>query len=57
VIVWAYAGIAVKESATPLVPVIALVGAATMGVLLLATIVLGRGPAVASMVGVEATGQ
>ena len=56
-IVWAYAGIAVKESATLLVPVIALVGAATMGVLLLATIVLGRRPTRARMVGVEATGQ
>ncbi len=55
VIVWAYAGIAVKESGTPIVPVVALIGAAAMIVLLLATIVPGRQPTVASMVGVEAT--
>lgn len=55
VIVWAYAGIVVKEAQTPLVPIIAGAGAALIGGLVLATIGRGRPPAATTMVGVGPT--
>lgn len=53
VIVWAYAGIVVKEAQTPLVPIVAALGAALIGGLVLATILRGRPPAVSAMLGVR----
>ena len=52
VIVWAYAGIAVKEAATPLVPWVAAAGALLVTALILATLVRRRPPAAGSMLGV-----
>lgn len=52
VIVWAYAGIVVKESGTTLVPDVAGAGAVLIGGLVLVTILRGRPPAASSMVGV-----
>lgn len=52
VIVWAYAGIVVKEAQTPLVPIVAVAGVALVGGLLVATILRRRPPAATSMVGV-----
>lgn len=52
VIVWAYAGIVVKEAQTPLVPLVAGAGAVLVGGLVLATILRDRSPAATSMVGV-----
>lgn len=52
VIVWAGAGIVVKEAQTPLVPIVASAGAVLIGGLVLATILRGRAPAATSMVGV-----
>ena len=55
VIVWAYAGIAVKEAATPIVPLVAIGGVAVMLVLIGAS-VAGRGqPRARAMVGVMPT--
>jgi benzodiazapine receptor len=53
VIVWAYVGIAVKESATTIVPVVSLAGATVVGALLLTTMALGRRATAMSMVGVR----
>jgi len=44
VIVWAYVGVAVKESATPLVAVTALVGALVVAALAVAAMAAGRRP-------------
>jgi hypothetical protein len=55
VIVWAYAGIAVKEMATPLVPIVAILGAVIVAVLVVLTAATSRRPAATSMVGVRAT--
>ena len=55
VISWAYAGIAVKESATPLVPIVALAGAVVVLLLVGATVLARRRPAAHAMVGVAAT--
>lgn len=52
VIVWAYAGIAVKESQTTLVPLVAGAGAVLVGGLVLATILRDRPPSASSMIGV-----
>lgn len=55
VIVWAYAGIAVKEAATPLVPWVAGLGAIAVAALVLFTVLRRRAPAAVSMVGVRPT--
>jgi benzodiazapine receptor len=55
VIVWAYAGIAVKEADTALVPWVAAGGAVLVGGLVLATIVGRRAPLADSMVGIQRT--
>ena len=55
VIVWAYAGIAVKEADTTLVPWVAAAGAVLVGGLVLATIVGRRAPLADSMIGIERT--
>lgn len=55
VIVWAYAGIAVKEASTPLVPWVATAGAVGVGALVLLTLLTSRPPRAATMVGVRAT--
>jgi hypothetical protein len=55
VIVWAYAGIAVKEMATPLVPIVAVLGAVIVAALVVLTAATSRRPAATSMVGVRAT--
>jgi benzodiazapine receptor len=52
VVVWAYAGIAVKEAGTPLVAGLAIGGAVLVGALLVATLVAGRAPAAERMVGI-----
>jgi hypothetical protein len=52
VIIWAYAGIAIKEGDTPLVPLVAAGGAVATGVLVLWTLVASRPPAARAMVGV-----
>jgi hypothetical protein len=54
VIVWAYVGIAVKEAATPLVPLVALMGALGVAALLVMTLVRHRPPAATEMLGVGA---
>jgi translocator protein len=56
VIVWAYVGVAVKEQATPLVPVAALVFAALVGVYAAAAFARGRTAAGARRVGAPAAG-
>jgi benzodiazapine receptor len=55
VIAWAYAGIAVKEADTALVPWVAAGGAVLVGGLVLATIVGRRAPLADSMVGIQRT--
>jgi benzodiazapine receptor len=55
VIVWAYAGIAVKEADTALVPWVAAGGAVLVVGLVLATIVGRRAPLADSMVGIQRT--
>ena len=54
VIVWAYAGIVVQEQGTPIVPIVAGVGAVIMAVLVAQTLVTHRRPAATSMIGVVA---
>lgn len=51
VIVWAYAGIAVKEMATPLVPAVAILGAIVVGGLVAWTLIARRPPAAVAMLG------
>lgn len=53
VIVWAYAGIAVKEAATPLVPWIAGGGALAVAALVAVIVLRGRPPTAARMAGVR----
>lgn len=53
VIVWAYAGIVVKEAGTPIVPWVAGAGALVVALLVLVTLLGRRPPAAASMVGVR----
>ena len=55
VIVWAYAGIAVKEGATPLVPWVAAGGALLVGAIVVVTVLAHRPPLARSMVGVAPT--
>jgi hypothetical protein len=55
VITWAYAGIAVKESATPVVPIVALAGAVVVLLLVAVTVLGRRRPPARAMVGVAAT--
>lgn len=55
VIVWAYAGVAVKEADTPLVPVVAAAGALVVAALVLATLVRHRAPAARAMIGIRPT--
>ena len=55
VIVWAYAGIALKEAATPLVPWVAAGGAVLVGAIVLVTVLAHRPPRARSMVGVAPT--
>ena len=55
VIVWAYAGIAVKEAATPLVPWVAAGVALVVAALVVAVVVGRRSPTARSMVGVRPT--
>jgi|WetSurMetagenome_2_1015567.scaffolds.fasta_scaffold229181_1 translocator protein len=55
VIVWAYAGIAVKEAGTPLVPIIAAAGALAVAGLVIGTLVTHRLPAASAMIGVRST--
>ena len=55
VIVWAYAGIVVKEIDTPLVPIVAAAGALTVGALSAWTVVGRQAPAAATMIGVAPT--
>jgi hypothetical protein len=52
VIVWAYAGIAIKESPTPLVAVSAAVGAIVVLVLIATTVLGHRAPSRRQMLGV-----
>jgi translocator protein len=52
VIVWAYAGIVVKEAATPLVPWVAGAGAVAVAALVLLTVLRDRPPSASAMVGV-----
>lgn len=53
VIVWAYAGIGVKEAATPIVPWVAGAGAVAIAALLVATIIRQRPPSARWMVGIR----
>ena len=55
VIVWAYAGIAVKEAATPLVPWVAAGVALLVAALVVVTLLARRPPAARAMVGVQPT--
>jgi hypothetical protein len=55
VIGWAYAGIAVKEAATPLVPIVALAGGVVVLLLVGVTVLRRRSPAARAMVGVAPT--
>jgi hypothetical protein len=55
VIVWAYAGIVVKEADTPLVPWVAAAGALAVAALIVLTVITRRPPAAATMVGVRAS--
>lgn len=55
VIVWAYVGIAVREAATPIVPVVASLGAAIVAALVVWTVARTRPPAAGSMLGVLPT--
>jgi hypothetical protein len=55
VIVWAYAGIAVKEASTPLVPWVAAGVALVVAALVVVTLVARRPPAARAMVGVQPT--
>jgi hypothetical protein len=55
VIVWAYVGIAVKEADTPLVPIVAVVGALAVAALVVLTVVGSRPPAARAMLGVRAS--
>jgi len=52
VIVWAYAGIVVKESQTPIVSIMAGAGVVLIGGLVLATILRDRPPSATTMIGV-----
>jgi benzodiazapine receptor len=56
VIVWAYAGIAVKEAETVLVPWVAATGATAVALLVLVTLLRDRPPAARSMAGVGPSG-
>ncbi|MEX1173380.1 MAG: hypothetical protein WEG56_12310, partial [Chloroflexota bacterium] len=53
VIVWAYAGIVVKEAATPIVPWVAGAGAVAIAALLVATLIRQRPPSARWMVGIR----
>ena len=49
VIVWAYIGIAVKEQGTPIVPIVAILGALLMAGLIAQTLLMRRAPAATTM--------